>query len=78
MNFFIVSGGQDICRVRPAEGIHAPSATSVSPGKEKITSSQKSLSDMQIARLVLSEVNDKNALCCTLPPRANGDWDKVP
>ena len=76
MSFFVVSGGLDLCRLRPAEGDSRIRSNVRVARKERITSSQRSLSDMQIARIVLSEVNDKNALCCRLPLRANGDLDK--
>ena len=76
MNFFIVSGGRISVAYDLPRGFTRP-ATSVSPGKERITSNQKSLSDMQIARLVLSEVNDKMRRAAHYRPWANGDLDKV-
>src|SRR5262249_39795419 len=46
---------------RPAAGLSESPVTSVSLGGKENTFEQKSLSDMQIARLSLFGVNDKNA-----------------
>jgi ATP-dependent DNA ligase len=41
----------------------------VSPIAERTPLDQRFLSDMQIARIFLFGVNDKNALCCAIPAR---------
>src|SRR5215469_14243460 len=71
--FIIPLGVRIVVAYQLAAGfLRVASNVPVADGR-KSAPDQRSLSDMQITRLVLSKVNDKNALCCTIPPRGSGD-----
>jgi hypothetical protein len=66
-------GGKIFGRLLPAAGfLTVSSDVRVADGRKKPLI-EGSLSDMQVARLFLFEVNDKNALCCGLLPQLPGD-----